>query len=144
MANSTNVNDVKNKVQGAANKAGEQAKDLASSVSERASDVAHDLGQAGRSAVSGAGHMAENATAKVGEGMKTLAQSVREYSPGSGTLGTAASTVADSLESGASYLQKEGLSGMADDLSGVIKRNPIPAVLVGIGLGFLLARVTRS
>jgi hypothetical protein len=33
---------------------------------------------------------------------------------------------------------------MADDLSGVIRRNPIPALLIGIGIGFLLARSTRS
>jgi ElaB/YqjD/DUF883 family membrane-anchored ribosome-binding protein len=30
---------------------------------------------------------------------------------------------------------------MADDVTEMIRRNPIPAVLVGIGVGFLLAQL---
>jgi ElaB/YqjD/DUF883 family membrane-anchored ribosome-binding protein len=30
---------------------------------------------------------------------------------------------------------------MAEDLTDLIKKNPIPAVLVGIGVGFLLAQL---
>jgi len=33
---------------------------------------------------------------------------------------------------------------MGDDITNMIRRNPIPALLVGIGIGFLLARATRS
>jgi len=33
---------------------------------------------------------------------------------------------------------------MADDVTDLIRRNPIPALFVGIGLGFLLARLTTS
>ena len=29
-------------------------------------------------------------------------------------------------------------------MTNMIRRNPIPAVLIGIGIGFLLARATRS
>ena len=42
------------------------------------------------------------------------------------------------------HLEEQGLSGMAEDLTGLIRRNPIPAMLIGIGLGYLLARMTRS
>jgi hypothetical protein len=59
-------------------------------------------------------------------------------------MGTAASRVADTLETGGRYLQEHGLSGIGDDFSNLIRRNPIPAVLVGIGVGFLLARSLRS
>jgi hypothetical protein len=52
--------------------------------------------------------------------------------------------VAETLESGGRYLKEEGLEGMAEDLTDLIRKNPIPAVLMGIGLGFLLARLTRS
>jgi hypothetical protein len=52
--------------------------------------------------------------------------------------------VADTLETGGRYLQEHGLSGIGDDFSNLIRRNPIPAVLVGIGVGFLLARSLRS
>jgi hypothetical protein len=33
---------------------------------------------------------------------------------------------------------------MAGDLTNLIKRNPIPSLLIGVGLGFLLARITSS
>jgi hypothetical protein len=59
-------------------------------------------------------------------------------------LGSATSGVADALESGGRYLEEQGLSGLADDFTGTIKRNPIPAMLVAVAVGFLLARATRS
>jgi len=59
-------------------------------------------------------------------------------------LSSATDTVASGLEQGGRYIQQEGLSGMADDLTTLIKNNPIPALLVGVGIGFLLARITRS
>jgi hypothetical protein len=31
---------------------------------------------------------------------------------------------------------------MGEDLTNLIRRNPLPAVLVGIGIGYLLARAT--
>ena len=71
-----------------------------------------------------------------------LAGTVREKLPHEGMVGTASGYVADALESGGRYLQQEGFSGMADDLTNLIRRNPIPALLFGIGLGYLLARST--
>jgi len=31
---------------------------------------------------------------------------------------------------------------MADDVTNMIRRNPFPAVLVGVALGFMIARLT--
>jgi len=59
-------------------------------------------------------------------------------------MGQATETVANTIERGGQYLQQEGLSGMADDLTTMIKRNPIPALLLGVGIGFILARLTSS
>ena len=59
-------------------------------------------------------------------------------------FGSASSSLAHSLESGGRYLQEEGLKGIADDMTNLIRRNPIPALFVGIGIGFLLARSMRS
>jgi hypothetical protein len=33
---------------------------------------------------------------------------------------------------------------MMEDVTGLIKRNPIPAVLIGLGIGFMLGRMLRS
>jgi hypothetical protein len=125
--------EVKSAVQDAAAGATEKAREMASNVADKARDVASSVGQ-----------KAEDAASSVGGGMASLAGTIRENAPREGMLGSAAASVADTLESGGRYLQEEGFGGMADDLTDLIRRNPIPAVLVGIGLGFLLARSTRS
>jgi len=76
--------------------------------------------------------------------MQNLGEKVRDRAPDSGFLGTAADKVAGGLESAGKYLEDKNLSGMAEDLTGMIRRNPIPALLIGVGLGFLLARTLRS
>jgi hypothetical protein len=48
------------------------------------------------------------------------------------------------LDSGGAYLQEHDLRGMADDMTNLIRRYPIQSLLVGIGVGFLLAKATRS
>jgi hypothetical protein len=52
--------------------------------------------------------------------------------------------VSDAFESGSRYFHEHSFQDMAEDVAGVIRRNPIPALLVGIGLGFVLARSLRS
>jgi len=76
--------------------------------------------------------------------MGSLGHAVREHVPSEGMMGRAGSAVADTLEAGGHYLEEHGLKEMGDDITNMIRRNPIPALLVGIGIGFLLARATRS
>lgn len=83
-------------------------------------------------------------TSAVGGGMKNLGEKIRENMPSEGYVGQASKCVADSLEQGGKYLAQEGLAGLADDVGAVIKRNPLPAVLVGIGLGFMIGRTLRK
>jgi ElaB/YqjD/DUF883 family membrane-anchored ribosome-binding protein len=132
MAN-PNVSDVKNKAQETGSKLAEQARDVAGNVADKAKSAAAAVGQ-----------QAEHLTERAGSGLRSLGETVRDHGPSSGYLGSAAEAVASGLESGGRYLEREGLSGMADDLTNLIRRNPIPAMFVGIGLGFLLARLTRS
>jgi hypothetical protein len=122
----------------------DKAKDIASNVGERARDVATSAQQMAGEAASNIGHRAEEATSSVGGGMRSLAGQVREHGPREGVFGSATSAVADTLEKGGRYLQEEGLRGIGEDLTSLIRRNPIPALLVGIGVGFLLARATSS
>jgi hypothetical protein len=90
--------------------------------------------------MSGIGQRAEDATAAVGDSMKSLAGTIRENTPHSGMLGSASTSVAQGLECSADYLKQQGLQGMFDDVTSVVRRNPIPALLLGIGVGFLVAR----
>ena len=52
----------------------------------------------------------------------------------------ATSKVGATLESTGHYLKEDGLHHMASDMSNMIRRNPIPAMVLGIGLGYLLAQ----
>jgi hypothetical protein len=90
------------------------------------------------------GDKADSAVSAVGSGVQSVGETIREKGPQSGILGKATSGLASALETSGHYLEEQGLSGMADDVTSMIRRNPIPAVLIGIGIGFLLARATRS
>lgn len=154
MANSS-VTDARAKAGEAADKAAERGREVASEAAAKARevgsdaasaarDVASSVADAGRSAARAAGQAADSATARAGEGVEAMGRTVREYGPDSGMLGTATETVASGLERGGQYLEEQGLSGIAGDLTEMIKRNPIPALLLGVGVGFLLARMTSS
>lgn len=52
----------------------------------------------------------------------------------------ATSKVGATMESTGHYLKEDGLHHMASDVSNMIRRNPIPAMVLGIGLGYLLAQ----
>jgi len=135
-------------VKGAANYGIDRAADLASSAGHMAGQAASSAGHMASQAASAAGQYANQAantaTSSVGSGMESLGHAVRDNLPHGGMLGNAASTVANTLEQGGRYIREEGLGGIADDVTGAIRRNPIPAVLCAVAVGFLLARATRS
>lgn len=95
-------------------------------------DQARDFGSTGQ--------RADQAASGVGERLESLAEGIREKAPQGGMAGQASSAVADKIERTGRYLEEHGLQDIADDLTDVIRRNPIPAVLIGIGIGFLLGR----
>lgn len=111
-------------------------------IGDRAKDVAAAMSQSAEGAANFIGKKADNTTAAVGDGLKSLGNTIREKTPKSGVLGEASAAVASTLENSGRYIQEEGVKGMADDVTNLIRRNPIPAVLLGVGIGFLLARVT--
>jgi len=132
------------KARDAANQAVDKAKEAASHTGEAISQAASTAAQAASTAAHTVGQKAEDATAAVGSGIQTLADKVRDQGPHQGMLGSATRTVADSLDDAGKYIEDKNLSGMMDDVTGLIKRNPLPAVLVGIGIGFLIGRTLRS
>jgi len=121
-----------------------QAKEAAGQAVDKAKDAASHVGEAAQHAAQAVGQTAENATAAAGQGVQKAAEGVREYGPREGVLGSATQTVADTLESTGKYMEDKNLSGMVEDVGGLIKRNPIPAVLIGLGIGFLIGRALSS
>ena len=93
----------------------------------------------GTTAVSKAG----DAAAAVGEKFGSLAGALRQNAPREGSVGTAAASVADGLESAGSYLSEKKFGHLGKDLTTLVRTYPIQAVMIGIGVGFLLARRTK-
>jgi hypothetical protein len=120
-----------------------KGKEVASSAVERTKAAASSVVQKAEDVASTIGHKAEGAAGTVGGGMKSLAGTIRDAAPEGGVLGTAASGVASTLESGGAYLQEHNLHGMTEDLAHLIRRYPLPAILAGIGVGFLVGKVSR-
>jgi len=137
---SQGARDTREAVSGAVHRAGETASHLA----DQARDVASTVADRARQMGNAAGQTAENLTSRVGSGLETAGESVREHAPNSGMLHNAANRVADTLESSGRYLQNEGLSGLGNDMTNFVKKNPIPALLLAFAAGVLIARATRS
>jgi ElaB/YqjD/DUF883 family membrane-anchored ribosome-binding protein len=116
----------------AASSLGQQASETLSSAASKASNLASQVGQ-----------RAEDAVSSVGERMHDLGSSVRERGPQSGVLGSATSAVASGLETTGDYLHEQGISGMFEDVTALVRRFPIQSLLVGFGIGFLMARAMR-
>jgi len=122
----------------------DKAKEAPSGVVGQMKEMASTAGHAVGNAATAVGHKAEDAVGSVGRGMESLGEKVREKGPDHGVLGKAAGAVAGALETSGKYLEDKNISGMAEDFTDLIRRNPIPALLIGVGVGFLLARTLRS
>lgn len=115
--------EVKDKTYEAGTTAVDKAREMASSAVDRTKEFAGAAADKAREYAGAAGHRAEDAKSAVGSGIQSFAHS---------------------LESGGRYLREEDFRGMAEDLTNLIRRNPIPAMFIGMGLGFVLARALRS
>ncbi len=106
--------------------------------------TAQDLTRRAGEVAGNVGHMAGQAVSGVGSQMESLADRLRENAPREGVMGSAAASVADTLEAGGRYLREQDLGDIGEDLTNLIRPYPIAAVLTGIGIGYLLARAIRS
>jgi hypothetical protein len=86
---------------------------------------------------------ADQATKAVGAGMESLGGAIHEHEPREGVLHDVGEAMAARLDGGGRYLESQGLSGVGADVTNVIRRNPVPALLVGVGIGFLIAHMLK-
>jgi len=145
------VSEAKDKAREFVSTAKDKASEMVSGATQKAQDVSQKaqetvsgMAQKAQDAAANAGQKTDEALTAVGERMTSLAGTIREKAPHEGTLGTAASTVADRLQAGGQYLQDHGLEDMAEDMAGMVRRYPLQSVLVGLGIGFLLGQTFSS
>jgi hypothetical protein len=150
MANPRIPENVRDKAEETAASAGhtaQEAKGLAreagSAVAAKAQEAASTVAEKTRGIASAAGERADEALSSVGQGMSSLAGTIRQRAPREGMLGTAAGTVAENLEAGGRYLREHDLGDIGGDLTSLVRQHPLPAVLCVFGIGFLLGTALR-
>jgi len=122
---------------------GQQARDVASSAGDKARELAREAGSTAREYATKAGDKAEETLHSVGQGMSSLAGTIRQNTPQGGPLGSAAGTVAEQLDAGGRYLREHDFGDMSKDLSNVVRRYPIPSLVCVFGFGFLIGGALR-
>jgi uncharacterized protein YjbJ (UPF0337 family) len=109
----------------------------------KAGGVVENVTTKARELSSTAVNKANEAAAVVGEKLGSLANVIRERAPREGSVATAATTVVDGLESAGSYLREKKFDHLAKDVTELVRTYPVQSLLIGVGIGYLLARRTR-
>jgi ElaB/YqjD/DUF883 family membrane-anchored ribosome-binding protein len=133
-----------NQMKDAAGKAKEAAGHMVDKAVDKAKDAASSVSDMASHAASSVGKKADDLTADAGTNIKNLGNTIEEKGPHGGVMGQASHAVAETLRESGKYLEDAKLSGMAEDLTQMIRRNPMPALFIGIGVGFLLGRALRA
>lgn len=134
--------DIATKAREAAANVADKARGVASSVTEQAREAASNVGRTASNVASNLGERAGDATSAVAGGMRNLAGTIRDRGPHEGIAGNATSQVAGALDRSGQYLQEHNINDMTTDFTNLIRRNPIPAIFVALGVGYLFARAT--
>jgi ElaB/YqjD/DUF883 family membrane-anchored ribosome-binding protein len=115
----------------------------AEAVRDKATQVAEDVKDKAQQVGMQVAEKADAATTTVGEKIADVAQTLREQAPESGPVAQVASSAAQTMERAGSYLQQQDLAAMRADVEQLIRQHPLEAVLIGVGVGYLIGRSTR-
>jgi ElaB/YqjD/DUF883 family membrane-anchored ribosome-binding protein len=130
--------EVKGKVQELASSVALKAEDVAADVSHKAQDWAGNVANKAQETASAVIDKADDGIAAVGHQMNALGGKVRDAAPHNGAIGSAATAVANELQAGGHYLEGHGLEAIGKDLTDVVRRHPVPALMIGFGIGCLI------
>ena len=124
--------------------AADKAKEAAAYLAEMASRAAAAVGAMASQAANSVGTKTDDLTASAGAGIQGLGDKLSKNTPHAGVLGSVSQSVADTVKEGGEYIEDAKLSGMTGDVVRLIRRYPIPAAIIGIGLGLLAWRKLKS
>jgi hypothetical protein len=102
--------------------------------------IRHDFGSSGTSVLDTAKEKAEEIASGAGSMMSEAKDKVQEWAS---DAAEAANVVKDKAREYASTAYEQA-GKVGENLTDLVRRYPIPALLIGFGLGFLAARMTRS
>ena len=143
-AQGKNQGDSQNKDHGQPQEMLDKAKEMGGQMIDKAKDTAASVGDMASQAFTTVGKKADEYAATAGADIKKFGDTMGEKGPHDGLLGHASQAMAATIKDGGRYLEENKLSGMADDVTHLIQRHPMPAVLICLGLGFLLGRALKD
>ncbi|HVL24355.1 MAG TPA: hypothetical protein VM450_09720 [Thermomicrobiales bacterium] len=135
----------------AVNPAQQKTDEIASQMGDtykQAADTARQKGEEAKQKASEVGHRAQD---KADEGMDKAAAGLGQAADKlraqgeqhGGTMATAATRTADSLDSASHYLRDKDTDQLLSDLEALVRRKPVESMLAAAGIGFLLSRLVR-
>lgn len=124
--------------------AADKAKEAAASVGEMASQAASAVGAMASQTACDVGRTADNLTASAGHSIQELGNRIGRQAPQAGVLGNATQAFAKTVRDSGEYIEEARLSGITEDVANLVRRNPIPAILIAIGLGWFAGRKLRG
>jgi ElaB/YqjD/DUF883 family membrane-anchored ribosome-binding protein len=116
---------------------------------DKVNDLKDKAGQAAETAqekvseVSGQAHaMSDKGLDSAASGLGQAASMLRQQGETrEGTIGTAASKTAETLEQASTYLQDKDTDQLISDIEAMVRKRPVESVLVAAGIGYLLSKV---
>jgi hypothetical protein len=138
------TSDLPSKLDHEFGKAVTKVKETAGTIGEMASSAASAVGNMTSQAAENLSDDADYLASSAGRGAQRFGEQLSRTAPHSGMVGDMSQSIARSITEGGEYLEYSKLSGMGKDLTKVIQRNPIPTILISIGLGWIASRMLRK
>lgn len=137
-----------------ATKAGSTTSSMGDTLNDTAQNVKDKVTDAASTAKQRVSETARQATDKIDEkrgpaadALESAASTIHEKAedlPGGETVRSVAHSAAERLESTAGYIRGHDVRSMMSDVEEIVKRNPGPALLIAVGIGFLIGRAFRE
>jgi ElaB/YqjD/DUF883 family membrane-anchored ribosome-binding protein len=116
--------------------------DVKDQVSETTSKVKEKVGQMADTASQTIDQQRQNVADTLGRAASAVHENADKL-PGGPKVANLTHSMADGIESAASYLERHDLSGMGKDLMDVCRRYPTQSLVAALAVGFLIGRSRR-
>lgn len=124
--------------------AAEKGREAMEAASAMAGHAGQAMGNMASDAASDVGRRADNLASDAGAGIREFGDRLSKGGPQAGMLGSASQALGQTVQDSGQYLENAKLSGMSRDLAQVVRQNPLPAIGIAFGLGWLLSSRVRN
>lgn len=118
----------------------DKAKDAISSAGDMAGHAVSAVGEIASQKACEMGARVDQMVEQAGAGIHHMGDTLGRNLPHNGMLGAASQGLAGAVQHSGEYLEDQKLSGLSKDITCLIRRNPVPSVLIALGIGWLAAR----